>query len=364
MSTDDKETPQPSRGKLIALSVSFEKDNLLARGLGIDHLKELLLRLARPLLRQGANLAYGGHWNDTEGNFTFELLRLVSAEKTVEAEHRLAAQEVSEPTNPDLQAVSLQSVGRLFNHCAWPHYLKITPAIEAQWINCCRIVRITPALAGISEPEQIPPEKLTLQRDDKDYPRLALLHEAVCLSVMRRLAMDGLSLQIPDVPSAEIVPPISARIVLGGKTSGYSGFMPGIFEEVLLSLERGSPLYLLGGFGGAAEVLAEALLADEGAMLPAALDYAWQKRQTPGLNHLHDACQSHPLPAVIRDAEAGLATLGQLLTKARSDLPGALNNGLDEAGNRELLSTRDMRRAVELVHLGLQGRELIKGLKE
>lgn len=364
MSIDNKDTPLGSGGRLIGLSVSFDKDNLLARGLGLDHLNELLLRLARPLLRQGANLAYGGNWNDTEGNFTFELLRLVSAEKTVEAEHQLAARDVSGPADPVRQALPLQSVGRLFNHCAWPHYLKITPAIEAQWINCCRIVRITPALAGIPESERIPREKLPLRRDDKDYPSLALLHEAVCLTVMRRLAMDGLSLQIPDVPGAEIVPPISARIVLGGKTSDYAGFMPGIFEEVLLSLDRRSPLYLLGGFGGAAEVLAEALLADAAASLPEALDYAWQRLHTPGLANLHDACQSLPLPAEVIDAEARLATLGERLTEARADLAGALNTGLDEAENRELLSTRDMRRAVRLVHLGLQRRELMKALKE
>lgn len=42
-----------------------------------------------------------------------------------------------------------------------------------------------------------------------------------------------------------------ARIVLGGKREGFQGSMPGIFEEVLLSLKRRQPLYLAGGFGGA-----------------------------------------------------------------------------------------------------------------
>jgi hypothetical protein len=39
---------QPTSGPLVAISVSFERDNLLARGLGLDHLKELLVRLTRP----------------------------------------------------------------------------------------------------------------------------------------------------------------------------------------------------------------------------------------------------------------------------------------------------------------------------
>jgi hypothetical protein len=35
--------------KAIAFSISYERTNLLARGLGLEHLQELLLRLARPL---------------------------------------------------------------------------------------------------------------------------------------------------------------------------------------------------------------------------------------------------------------------------------------------------------------------------
>jgi hypothetical protein len=73
-----------SRGiadKVIGLSISYQHDNLLARGLGLEHLRELLIGLARPLVRQGASLAYGGNWNETEDNFTYELLRLISAEQ-------------------------------------------------------------------------------------------------------------------------------------------------------------------------------------------------------------------------------------------------------------------------------------------
>lgn len=42
----------------------------------------------------------------------------------------------------------------------------------------------------------------------------------------------------------------NARIVVGGKQAGFEGKMPGIVEEVLLSLERRQPIYLSGGFGG------------------------------------------------------------------------------------------------------------------
>nr|WP_286173887.1 hypothetical protein [Rhodobacter sp. NTK016B] len=42
-----------------------------------------------------------------------------------------------------------------------------------------------------------------------------------------------------------------ARIVIGGKRDGFEGAMPGIVEEVLLSLESKQPVFLAGGFGGA-----------------------------------------------------------------------------------------------------------------
>lgn len=42
------------------------------------------------------------------------------------------------------------------------------------------------------------------------------------------------------------------RICLGGKKSGHQGDEPGVIEEARLALEYRKPLYLMGGFGGAA----------------------------------------------------------------------------------------------------------------
>lgn len=63
-----------------------------------------------------------------------------------------------------------------------------------------------------------------------------------------------------------------ARLIIGGKTrakssrhpDGYSGALPGIVEEALYTVRAGQPLYVAGGFGGAAAVLAQELgLADK-----------------------------------------------------------------------------------------------------
>jgi hypothetical protein len=50
-----------------------------------------------------------------------------------------------------------------------------------------------------------------------------------------------------------------ARVILGGRLTGYQGSVPGILEEASLSLRAGKPLYVAGGFGGAAAALALAL---------------------------------------------------------------------------------------------------------
>lgn len=65
-----------------------------------------------------------------------------------------------------------------------------------------------------------------------------------------------------------------ARLLIGGKTrrqstdipNGYIGDFPGIVEEALYTLRKGQPLFIAGGFGGAAALLAHEL--DLGRDLP------------------------------------------------------------------------------------------------
>jgi hypothetical protein len=49
-----------------------------------------------------------------------------------------------------------------------------------------------------------------------------------------------------------------ARVILGGRLTGYQGALPGLLEEASMSLHAGQPLYVAGGFGGAAAALAAA----------------------------------------------------------------------------------------------------------
>src|SRR6266852_1991898 len=45
-------------------------------------------------------------------------------------------------------------------------------------------------------------------------------------------------------------------IALGGQLGEFAGFMPGVAEEIAVALEAGLAVYVLGGFGGAAEQVA------------------------------------------------------------------------------------------------------------
>lgn len=331
---------------VVAFSASYQRSNLLARGMGLEHLRELLIRLARPILRQGASLAYGGHWKEPDDkgiddNFTYTLLRLISAE-----------QEDNSLGGPDTS----RQIGILYNHVAWPHYLGISRAIEARWINASRIVPVTQEQAGFAKGEIAADSEVDLKT-----PR-AIFNAAVTLSAMRRLMMTGMSIAVPDVPDPDDIPAVSARILLGGKLEGFTGFLPGIFEEALVTLESQRPVYILGGFGGAAEFLAHAILAG-GSERPEQLTVDWLKQHNPDLATLLGTIAGGlAMPAGARSTDALLDSLFDFIKKARANPAAVLRTGLNDDDTRELLKTRNIATAVSLVRKGLEATEQFERL--
>ena len=326
-----KYRPKSARQKLIALSISYERENLLRRGMGIEHLRELLLGLARPLIQGSANIAYAGHWRETDDNFTYELLQLISDERE---EQSIAVAHSS----------SAPPLGWLYNHLAWPNYLTVTPEIEARWAHCCRIIRVTQPLAGIPPASRVAD---SLPVPDSDA---ATLNSAIVLSAMRKLATQGMTLEIAGIPQGERpkVPRLDARILLGGKLSGYSGFLPGLFEEALLAMEDSVPLYILGGFGGSAGALSEALLAPKRTRTPE-LAFDWHAQHTPQVKQLETLAGQKPLPEGIRTGSRALGDLYKRIDAARGpSLASALKTGLSRTETVELMTTIDIRRALYL----------------
>jgi hypothetical protein len=178
----------------------------------------------------------------------------------------------------------------------------------------------------------------------------ATFNSAIVLSAMRKLATEGMTLEIAGIPKDERpkVPRLDARILLGGKLTGYSGFLPGLFEEALLAMEDSIPLYILGGFGGSAGALSEALLAPKRTRTPE-LSFEWHAQHTPQVKQLETLAGQRSLPDGVRSGSRSLGDLYKRIDAARGpSLASALNTGLNRTETEELMTTIDIRRALYL----------------
>lgn len=125
----------------------------------------------------------------------------------------------------------------------------------------------------------------------------------------------------------------SARIVIGGKRTGFQGVMPGIFEEVLFALERRQPLYLAGGFGGAALDVIRKLRPDYAKWFPS----------------------THDAPAPDERLLKGLERIEETVAAAKWN---GFENGLNEDENRLLAASYRPSEIAALVGKGM-GRLLL-----
>jgi hypothetical protein len=276
----------------IAVSIGDSPD-LAELGLERIHLDHAAVEIARHLLALGARLAYGG----SLGEATFSQL--------------LA----------DVVAAHNRSEGAAFSpiesYLAWSRYPKDIATVAAL-MNKVRIVPVPlPAHAD---------EAAAIERGPGSTAWAYTLARA--MTAMREAMTAALD----------------ARIVVGGKLVGFSGRYPGIVEEAFLTLRAGKPLFVLGAFGGAAELCARALRGEE----TPELDRAYQAARAPGyapMLELHDsAAAAHGIERV--DYEAVRALFAE-------KGPGGLGNGLDAAENLRLMKTADVEEAITLMLQGL-----------
>lgn len=205
---------EPLSQKAVAIAISDSAD-MAALGLAPEHLRDAMAEIARHLLAMGARLVYGG---DLRANgFTELLFELV-------ARYRRDA-DVGDTRPP------------VVSYLAWPIVMS-KPAAELRGL--------VDELTGLAELHFLDRHGTDLALDALDgvvRPPLTDADWAEALTAMR----DVLT-RVSD-----------ARIVLGGRTEGYKGRMPGIAEEALTALNAGQPLFLLGGFGGCARDIAVVL---------------------------------------------------------------------------------------------------------
>jgi hypothetical protein len=283
-------TTATDKNFLVGVSISEPSvDELVRLGLSELHVRHAFIEVVRHILARGGSIAYGGDLR--AAGYTEALFDLV---RTYDRK---------ELTGPD----------RVLSYLAWPIWLNVTAAQRADLANVATIKEV-PRPDGA--PEALPPLN---DRQPED-----LLWNSLALTKMRE----------------EMTSAIQARIVLGGRVFGQQGLLPGVLEEAALALHAAVPLYLAGGFGGCAQVLAAAM----GGSMPPELTLDYQLRHTPRYPELFKAATSAGRAPSFDDLMGSLATAGV----------EGLGNGLDAVENVRLFATDDVDEVVALVLRGLR----------
>lgn len=201
-------------GKSVAISVS-QSEELEQLGLSTHHLKDITLEIARYLIVNGATLLYGGDLRD--GGYT----RLFAE---LSYQYKFLSDRKS----------------RFINYFPFPNSKSISLKDRADFVKqqvIPGILEIPKHLGAIDADREFDPFKIS---EDK-----FIFSE--CLSDMRIIMAKN----------------SDARILIGGRQKGYSGYIPGIIEEAFHSLQAGKGIFLLGGFGGATKSLIQVILGDK-----------------------------------------------------------------------------------------------------
>ena len=290
----------------LGISASAADDpGLAAIGLSRLHIEDAVRMIARQGLAAGGVLVYGGDL--APGNLTEALFEMIGA----------------------YNKGGVVQFPRLIDYAPWPW----SQEVDADWVAKRRSmleVRLCepPADAKEFSAGDGPGHVGRLKKTPEG--RYAL---ARSLSAMRQ----------------KITEETDARVVLGGKVAGFSGLIPGIVEEVLLATRKRQPLYIAGGFGGAAHIVALALQGEK----PIALMRESQEHLSPDYAatlSFYEKRRSESPALGLPDMNYGAATA----ELEKYGVPGlAATNGLSEDENRELFNTGSVDAALFLIMKGL-----------
>jgi len=272
-------------------------------GFGGVHLEDAIVEFARFLLANGAALAYGG---DLRARGFTKILFQVA-----EAYNRAGRSRRGE---------------RIADFLAWPLHLKkkLPDSERAMW-------NLSARFHEVPLPLDLKVARKTYLEPDSPENRYVW---ARSLTAMRE----------------DMNRYINARVLLGGKVTGFLGKYPGLAEEAYLALRGGIPLYPAGGFGGCAKAVIDALLGRRPETLSEALQFKNRDYAT--------------MIAVYRDpitvsAASGLEPVDyDGLARFFEDKGIAgLNNGLSVAENKRLFETIHVPEMIALVLKGLRSLE-------
>ena len=301
-------------GLPIVLSMSESADIALC-GMDPLHLDRCMLELSRYLLIKGATLAYGGHLG--ERGYTESLFELVRSNNSFEG---------------------VQPFERIVNYRGWP-LPSLTIPQQAKLKTVAKTIQL-PRPADVNEslhpefvcePSFFPAEKSPEHR----------FAWARGMTEMRAYQADFARSNI------------AARIVLGG-TFGptmkanedntmtekwYMSRIPGVLEEILLSIQYGQPVFLIGAFGGIAKLVIDLLRGRE--RVEATWDFQQHAPHAPEMRELYK--------------ERGVEWIDypEIISLIRNKGAAGINPLLSVEEQEELFDALDPVRITELVLLGL-----------
>lgn len=229
----------------IGISISeVQGDGFSSNHLHPDHLIRLAQDLARHLLARSATLLYGGDLRPD--GFTEFILDEAAILK--------------ERIRGDLQKVE--------NHLAWPLHVSQIEIVawRAKYSQVMKTVGYdmpSDVADGVSKNVFLPPST----------PENVYVWSR-CLTEMRDKSIAS----------------STVRICAGGKLSGYKGKMPGVLEEIVLSLNLQKPTFLIGAFGGVVENVCSILLKKG---VPEALTEEWQVTHNAGYSDVQNIAKTH-----------------------------------------------------------------------
>lgn len=282
----------------IGISISDSpSDNYSKFHLHADHLKRLSQDLARHILARSGTIIYGG---DLRGDgFTQFILDEAIALKT-----RL---------NSDLIYVE--------NHLAWPLYMADSKIVawRAKYDGVIKSI------------EHDIPSDIEKDIDKNTFIEPSGIDNKYiwsrCLTHMREKSIES----------------SHARICAGGKLVGYQGKMPGVLEEIMISLDKNIPIYLLGAFGG---VVAEVCKTITSNLITEPLSEDWQLANNEGYFDLQKKAKQENKNADYENIKIKLEKI------SIDDL--ALSSGLSVCDYQRLLESPFVDECVYIVLKGLQ----------
>lgn len=285
----------------IGISISeLSEDELIDIAQDKKHLLQISQDFARHFLARNATVIYGGDLRPKDSNgfteFLFDEARI-------------------------LQTRTLKEKISIDNYIAWPIYNKDTIDMK-EWK-----ARNYPVANMIEHP--LPEDVFDLVSEEKRGIFLTpdnVTNKYIwsrCLTDMRE----------------KMILNSDVRICAGGRIAGYKGRMPGVLEEIIITMEMEKPLFLIGGFGGVTSKVCSFLANNE---IPTELTLKWQIENNPNYKELVEFVE----------IRGGIDPIdyNQLLQKLKIE---NLNNGLSKKDNIKLFNTPFIDEALYLVLKGI-----------